>query len=354
MEHSGCAIPSNPEALQNFVKNFNIKNIAKSGDRVLKYLSGEEPLKLKQRTEENILSEIGEIIDKGIEFEEDTGVSVHQVPGNIDSEFNSFNSLFYDDKGNLLDDVEMLSDIEEKPYPNEHACRLNSPDKYDSFARKKCGQKHDEKCIDVIYGIKDNKSEIQALRYKKDIWTAEDAKKHCGTRGGQFEAARESSSVEEFETKDAIFRIIWRKGEVPPEDITLEDLISWLEDAEENSLQHELRTLFIELLEYRNSQEKTGAVLSAKNKNKLISAQRAIQDVLDDAGVEAEETSSVQDSEESKQEIVQDEPEKDALNVILTQTRKQIPSQISEKEVGQLIPIVRDLTRIIKASMGGS
>ena len=62
LEHSGCAIPSNPEALQNFVKNFNIKNIAKSGDRVFKYLSGEEPLKLKQRTEENILSEIGEII----------------------------------------------------------------------------------------------------------------------------------------------------------------------------------------------------------------------------------------------------------------------------------------------------
>ena len=77
----------------------------------------------------------------------------------------------------------------EKPFPAEHSCRLNSPDKYDRFARKNCEQKHGGKCIDVIYGIKDNKAEIQALRFPKDVWEAEAAKSVCSNRGGSFEAA---------------------------------------------------------------------------------------------------------------------------------------------------------------------
>jgi hypothetical protein len=77
----------------------------------------------------------------------------------------------------------------EKPYPNEHSCRLNPPDKYDRFARKNCEIKHDNKCIDVIYGIKDNKSEIQAYRYDKEIWTVSSAKSHCDSHNGSFEAA---------------------------------------------------------------------------------------------------------------------------------------------------------------------
>ena len=75
------------------------------------------------------------------------------------------------------------------PYKNEHACRINSPDKYEKFNRVNCDQKHDGKCIDVIYGVKDGKSEIQALRYKKDIWTEEAARDHCKSREGTFEPA---------------------------------------------------------------------------------------------------------------------------------------------------------------------
>ena len=77
-----------------------------------------------------------------------------------------------------------------EPYPNEHACRLNSPGKYDRFARKNCEQKHSKKCIDVIYGIKAGKSEIQALRYKTKIWGASAAKSHCKSRKGTFEPAK--------------------------------------------------------------------------------------------------------------------------------------------------------------------
>jgi hypothetical protein len=75
------------------------------------------------------------------------------------------------------------------PYSNEHACRLHDPGDYDKFARKNCEIKHEGKCIDVIYGIKDGKSEIQAMRYPKDIWDAEDARAHCEDHDGTFEAA---------------------------------------------------------------------------------------------------------------------------------------------------------------------
>lgn len=78
------------------------------------------------------------------------------------------------------------------PYSGEHSCRLNDPGKYDSMARKNCAQKHNDKCIDVIYGIKNGKSEIQALRYPKGSWDAGAAQSHCSSRGGSFEAASKS------------------------------------------------------------------------------------------------------------------------------------------------------------------
>lgn len=90
-----------------------------------------------------------------------------------------------------------------KPYPSEHACRLNDPGKYDSMRRNNCAEKHDGKCIDVIYGIKDGKSEIQALRYSKDVWDAAAARAHCGSRGGSFEAASGKDAEGEVEESKA-------------------------------------------------------------------------------------------------------------------------------------------------------
>ena len=86
-----------------------------------------------------------------------------------------------------------------KPYENEHACRLKAPDQFERFARKNCEQKHKDKCIDVIYGIKEGKSTIQALRYKKDVWAASDAKAHCKSRNGSFEAASKDSDNLHFD-----------------------------------------------------------------------------------------------------------------------------------------------------------
>ena len=53
----------------------------------------------------------------------------------------------------------------------------------------------------MIYGIKDKKSEIQALRYPKEKWKADDARAHCKTRGGTFEAAKEEKHVNEEITR---------------------------------------------------------------------------------------------------------------------------------------------------------
>jgi HK97 family phage prohead protease len=110
-------------------------------------------------------------------------------------------TVFLDEPDNSTNDEKLEIKIEDaemigeeavlKPYPNEHACRLKTPN-YDKYARKNCEQKHDGKCIDVIYGIKGGKSEIQALRYPKKIWDVAAARSHCKSRGGSFEAAKSS------------------------------------------------------------------------------------------------------------------------------------------------------------------
>ena len=79
------------------------------------------------------------------------------------------------------------------PYPTEHSCRLADPGQFDRFARKNGEQEHEGKKIDVIYGIKDGKSTIQALRYDKKTWTERSARSHCKSRDGSFEAATEEA-----------------------------------------------------------------------------------------------------------------------------------------------------------------
>ena len=77
------------------------------------------------------------------------------------------------------------------PYKNEHSCRLKPPD-YDQYARKNCYKKHDGKCIDFIFGvISPDESELQAMRYPKDIWTEGAARSHCESKDGTFEPAEE-------------------------------------------------------------------------------------------------------------------------------------------------------------------
>ena len=59
------------------------------------------------------------------------------------------------------------------PYPNEHSCRLHNPDKYDEIRREnnKFGNG-----IHAIWGIKDDNSELQAIRFDADKFTVSEAK----------------------------------------------------------------------------------------------------------------------------------------------------------------------------------
>ena len=59
------------------------------------------------------------------------------------------------------------------PYANEHAARVNNPDKYDRIRRQnnKFGAG-----IHVIWGIKGDKTEIQAIRFDSSKFTIAEAK----------------------------------------------------------------------------------------------------------------------------------------------------------------------------------
>ena len=123
-------------------------------------------------------------------------------PKSCDSEEDNKSLISFEGK---IFAIEIDKSLAEKPYPSEHACRLVAPKGFDKYARKNCAEKKDGKCIDVIYGIKNNKSVIQALRFKVKDWTEEDAKKECGLRGGSFVAAsgkkidnEESNQVKEL------------------------------------------------------------------------------------------------------------------------------------------------------------
>lgn len=95
-------------------------------------------------------------------------------------------------------------DVEEKPYPNEHSCRLLPSGDFDRIARKNCFRKSNGKCIDFIFGIKAGKSKVVSMRYKKDIWTAASARTHCKGAGGAFEAASKDAKVFVYSTKEML------------------------------------------------------------------------------------------------------------------------------------------------------
>jgi len=99
------------------------------------------------------------------------------------------------------------SPTEEKPYPNEHACRLRDPGDFEDGSIRTMKRDSDGKEYRVLVGKLKGESAMteQAYRYPKDTWSAAEAKKHCSSHDGQsFEPATgESSSclTGEFEVK---------------------------------------------------------------------------------------------------------------------------------------------------------
>jgi len=87
-------------------------------------------------------------------------------------------------------------DIEQRPYPNEHACRLRDPGDFKDGSFRRTTREHNGKTYSVIMGKlkgEDTMTE-QAYRYKKTTWTAAQARSHCNSHDGSFETAQSSKS----------------------------------------------------------------------------------------------------------------------------------------------------------------
>lgn len=90
-------------------------------------------------------------------------------------------------------------EIDEKPYPNFHSCRLRNPDSFKkgSFRTHKRKSKKYNKLYNVIIGKlkKEDTSVDQSYRYSKDTWDVKNARAHCKEhKGTRFEPATEKET----------------------------------------------------------------------------------------------------------------------------------------------------------------
>ncbi len=90
-----------------------------------------------------------------------------------------------------------VPEIVERPYPNEHACRLREPGDFQADSFRRMERDHEGKKYACIIGKlkgEDTMTE-QAYRYAKDSWSASQARSHCKSHDGSFEAASGSASI---------------------------------------------------------------------------------------------------------------------------------------------------------------
>ena len=81
-------------------------------------------------------------------------------------------------------------DTEEKPYPNEHACRMREPGDFEIFRNR--AEEADGKTIRVIYGQEKGTDEwdIQSYRMPTSDWSEAEARGYCSDHDGiKFEPA---------------------------------------------------------------------------------------------------------------------------------------------------------------------
>jgi HK97 family phage major capsid protein/HK97 family phage prohead protease len=99
--------------------------------------------------------------------------------------------------GHPLKTEEERGEYDARPYPNEHAARITDPDQYDEFARDvEAGGDG----IDFIYGINDNGSEIQSIRFDSDRYSEAEAREWLRENDFdpiKFEPAIEGRKMEE-------------------------------------------------------------------------------------------------------------------------------------------------------------
>ncbi len=102
---------------------------------------------------------------------------------------------------------EVEDEMDIKPFPNEHSCRLRNPDSMKQNSFKSGSRTSSGKKLRVITAeLKGEDTRVeQAFRYPKDVWTENSAKSHCNSHDGiLFEPASEKQSQEEIDAENAI------------------------------------------------------------------------------------------------------------------------------------------------------
>lgn len=130
-----------------------------------------------------------------------------------------------------------------RPYPNEHSARLTNPDKYDIFRREKDAG---GKGIDFIYGINDQGSEIQAIRFDEKEFTEEEAKQWLKDNDFDyilFEAAlkergakMENRHVVDVQETENTVTVVFEKHHAEPSEEMTEEKMG---HEEEEKMEHE-------------------------------------------------------------------------------------------------------------------
>jgi hypothetical protein len=110
-----------------------------------------------------------------------------------------------------MDEEKSIDWIDAKPYPSEHAQRVNSPDKYEKLRRQnnKFGDG-----IHVIFGVlADGKTEVQAIRFDKSQFTVDEAKKWLEDNKYKTSGFEEASSKEEIHLGEKVGRVLNKANE---------------------------------------------------------------------------------------------------------------------------------------------
>lgn len=115
-----------------------------------------------------------------------------------------------------LDSLDERSEemYESRPYPNEHAARIQDPDKYQGFRRM-----NDElgDGIHIVLGLLDGESELQSIRFEKTKWSVDEAQQWLAENDYsvlKFEPAIEEKDMENQERAE-------------PNELEVGDFVSW-------------------------------------------------------------------------------------------------------------------------------
>ena len=114
-----------------------------------------------------------------------------------------------------MDSADERSYEDARPYPNEHAARIRDPDQFAEFRRI-----NDElgDGIDMILGRKDSDYQIQSIRFKKDNYTADEARQWLDENGYE---------VMEFEPATEEREEVAEEVRAEPDSLKVGDYVEW-------------------------------------------------------------------------------------------------------------------------------